>query len=194
MNLAPVVLQLRAADTRFGDNIGGAADITTVLNQPADVNFPEGAYVTQLGEAASSHENDNHINQLITETFAIVIILQNDTQQRDKTGLTAHDMLKDIRSEFFKAILGYQLDGAESLIFYIGARLVRLTRANFIYQFEFGVDTRITMEDAVTTDAVDSFDRIVTEYILAPDDELPVSRIPVEDDSIVDMNTIIDGS
>lgn len=196
MNLAPIVLQLRSVETRFNNNIGGAADLSVILNQPADIVFPEGVYVVQLGESASIHDNDNHINQVIAETFAVVIVLQNDSTQKDKTGLTAHDSLSAIRSQIFKGILGYEIDGAESLIYYVGGRLVRMTRANFFYQFEFGVDTRITMEDAITNEATDMLNTIFTQYIQAGSEfnnELPVpgGRIPVPTED-TDMEQEID--
>jgi hypothetical protein len=192
MKLSPIVLKLRAANiTKFENRIAGAAEFAIAQENTL---LKEMAFVVQLAENASSHETENHINQTISEGFAVIVALKNDTTQKDKTGLTSYDSLFDIRAEIWKAILGWQVPGAESLIYYLGGRLLIVAADYLWYQFEFGVDTHITMEDAVNQEDADSFDSIFAQYLLAPDADnlpLPGGRIPTDIDG-VDMEQIID--
>lgn len=188
MRLGPIVLKLRAGDTRFANRIAGAGELALALQGTLQ---QEMAFVIQLSESATPNTGDGYINQSITERFGVVVAMDNATSQADKTGLTAFDKLFEVRSEIFSAILGWQMDDAESLVSYVGGSVISVTRAHLWYQFEFVVNTRIDDDDGVDvgTDTLDSFDSIFAQYVLAPSAKLPVGNLTISDP---DMESLID--
>jgi hypothetical protein len=193
MRIGPIALKLRAAETRFGDYVFGAAELATALEYTLKA---EAAFVVQLAETASPNVNDNSINQKITERFAVIVALDNGTSEKGKTGLIAYDKLYEVRAQILKAILGWQMSGTESLIEYGGGRIAGLNRAYLWYQFEFSVDTRIDDDDGIDVgaDALPTFDDIYAQWILAPSQKLydalaGPDGLPKAD---VDMTSIID--
>lgn len=165
MRIGPIVLKLRLAETRFGNRIGGAADLVRVLENTFE---KEVAFVVQLSETAPPNLYDNGLNQEITERFGVVVALDNGSSDRDKTGLTAYDTLHEVRSEIFRAILNWQMDGFESTVYYSGGRVVDINRANLWYMFEFEATTRITDSDGVDNGASElpDFDSVAAQYEL----------------------------
>lgn len=189
MLISPVVIKLRLAETRFGNNIAGSAELALALRHTLT---EEVAFVIQLGETCPPNEYDNHINQVITERFAIIAALKNDTTQRDKIGITAYDSLYEFREELFNSILGWQMDQAESLVYYRGGRVIEINRAWLWYQFEFEFTKRLGEGIPDNSDELDSFDRIYAQYILMPDGDYDkIGNLPT---TVVDpdMTQIID--
>ena len=176
MQIAPVVLRLRLASTRFENRIAGAAELALALSGTLQ---EEVAFVIQLGETCPPNEYDNHINQVVTERFAIIAAIKNDTAQSDKTGLTAYDSLYSFRQELFDAILGWQMDQAESLVYYRGGRVVEINRAWLWYQFEFEFTMRLGNDVVDNTGDLNYFDTIFAQYVLSPSADLPVENLPV---------------
>jgi len=191
MKIGPIVLKLRLATTRFENRIGGAAELSFVLKGSLQAEM---AFVVQLSETVAANAYDSGINQLITERFGVIVMLQNDTTQKDKTGLTAYDSLFDIRAELFTAILGWQIPGTEDLVSYGGGRVLGINRAQFWYQFEFETTTRISDEDGVDVGVSDleDFDTLYAQWVLAPSANLPISEdLPVSTFD-PDMTSIVD--
>ena len=190
MKIGPIALKLRIAETCFGNNIAGAAEFGYAWGNLAKEQV---AFVVPMADSVKANNQDNGINQLVTEKFAIVIVLRNDLSDRDKTGLTAYDSIPDIRTEIFKAILGWQPPGAEDIISYAGGKLLNINRANLWYQFEFITTTRLDDDDGVDVGASDlgDFDTIYAQWELAPSENLPVGGVPVSAFE-VDMTSIID--
>lgn len=195
MRVGPVVLKLRLAETRFGDKIGGAAELDLVLRETFNTDM---AFVVQLSEEAGVNQDVNSINQILTERFAVIVALKNDTTQSDKTGLTAFDTLHEVRTDIFKALLGWQIEEAESIIRYAAGALLDINDAWLWYQFEFEFDIRLYPEDGVDplaeegADNIGWFNTIYTEYILSPDANLPWGgELPVDQD-IPDAEQIVD--
>ncbi len=188
MQIAPVVLKLRLADTRFSNKIAGAAELAMALDGTLR---EEVAFVIQLGETCSPNEYDNHINQVVTERFAIIAAIKNDASQKDKTGLTAYDSLYSFRQELFNAILGWKMDQAESLIYYRGGRVIEINRAWLWYQFEFEFTMRLGESIADNTEDLDWFNTIFAQYVLSPSANLPVGNLPVNAFA-PDMEQLID--
>lgn len=191
MKLGSIVLKLRLASTRFKNRIAGAAELAFALKGTLQ---EEMAFVVQLSETATPNTLDSGISQKITERFGIIVMLKNDVSQKDKTGLTAYDSLFEIRTELFKALLGWQMDGAESLVSYSSGKVLGINRAQFWYQFEFEVATRINGdEDGVDAgrDTLDDFDTIYAQWVMTPSADLPVGNLPV---TIFDpdMTSIVD--
>jgi hypothetical protein len=171
VKLQPIVLKLRLAETRFANRVAGAAEFEAA--QRATLK-EEAAFVLQLAETASPNRYDSGVDQVITEVVAVVAALRNDLGSRDKTGLTAYDALYAVRTEMFRALLGWQPPGAESLMYYRGGRLLDLTPAWLWYQFEFEVRTRITDADGVRPTSVDDFLRLFAQWELTPSENIPM--------------------
>jgi hypothetical protein len=196
MKLGPIVLKLRAANTRFNNFIGGAAELETALSNTLR---KEMAFVIPLNDATSGgNTQGNTVFQYITERFAIIAAISNDSSAKDKTGLTAYDNVNDIRAEFLSAIYGWKPTGAYDPIIYMGGKLLGLDRAYLWYQFEFEYKEEIsngycfetnTNTDGVAPDgnpldrqAFPDFDTLYVNYKLAPSADLPYEgSLPLDD-------------
>lgn len=177
MKLSPVVLKLRLADTRFGNRIAGTAQIEEAFRNTTQ---PDMAFVTQLNEEADRNKYDSTISQIITERFGIVVALANDSSDKDKTGLTAYDSLYTVRSQLFSTLLGWQMDGAASLVCYRGGRLLGFNKAYLWYMFIFEVDFSISDSDGTSEEATDYFNTIYAELELIPSENIPYDgNLPV---------------
>ena len=197
MQIGPIALKLRLQETMFGNNIFGSAELAQALEYTLKQDC---AFVVQLGEAVSGNAYDGSINQKITEKFGIIVALDNGTSERGKTGLIAYDKLYEARAQIFKAILGWQMTGAESIIEYAGGKIAGINRAYLWYQFEFSVMTRIDDDDGVDTAADVSelgyFDTLYAQWVLAPSlnseavknaSALPVTTITPDMTSVIDF-------
>lgn len=192
MRLGPIVLVLRAGETRFNEYIGGTADMALALSNTL---MKESAFVLPLGEAAGNNDlGTRAVNQLITERFGVVVALNNDNSDRDKTGIGAYDQLDETRTDLLKILVGLDL-GRETVIVYKGAGLVDI-RADYLwYQYEFEFQSRLQTDEGgfgfiETTEIQDrkyrgelhGLEKIYTNYILAPSTRLPhTGDLPLDD-------------
>ncbi len=208
MRISPIVMRIREARTRFGNYVAGSAELDLAIKNTLK---KDAAFVIPINEDASSHNYDSGINQTIAERFGVIVALANDSSDKDKTGITAYDLLHEIRSELFRSLLGWQIIGAESLIYYAGGKFLMIQNDYLWWQFDFEFKSRLLefdgycdVNDADRVDEgdlipkkqisqLDSFDKINTEYILWPSANLPwQGSIPVGDTGITDMETWID--
>jgi len=187
MKLAPIVLKLRTDETRFGNNIGGAAEMAIAMRNTLK---DEIAFVVPIDEAVTKNSLDNGLSQVITEKFGVIVALNNAESSKDKTGLTAYDSLHDIREEIFDSLLGWQMDDYESVVSYAGGRLININPAQLWYMFQFTANYRITERVNVGDANLAYFEEIYAQYILAPSSKLPVSGVPYT--GTVDMEQMID--
>lgn len=195
MQLSPVVIKLRAANTRFSNRIVGAAELDLALKYTLK---KETAFVIQLSEQASPNTLDNGVSQSLVERFAVVVALANDSSQSEKTGLVAYDSLDACRAEIWHAILGWDIEGFETPISYAGGRLIAMNSAYLWYQFEFLITREVNQltghEDGIqiNRDDLPNFDTVYAQYVFAQNNNLPVEegQIPVTFDP--DMTQIID--
>ncbi len=134
MNLSAVILQLRGANTSFKLKVGGAPELALVSEYPLQ---QEWAFVVPVAESPTPNQDDNDINQRLVERFAVIVALANDGTKTDITGYTAASRLDGVRTELFRALLGWQMPGAESLVSYAGGRFIDADRAWLWWQFEF---------------------------------------------------------
>lgn len=209
MRIFFIVSKLRSAGTHFGNYIGGAADLELVRHaEKIDSDF---AFVIPLQDRVSENRHDSTIEQTITERFAVVVILQNDSSQSEKMGIIAYDKLHYIRSEIFRALIGWELYGAISPISYDGGQLLPLNPAYMWYQFSFKYDIRLSEYDGycdvegaelfstegsqrIIQDADGQFrdwlqvsqlpelQKIYTNYVQYPEGDLPYyGDLPLED-------------
>ncbi len=165
MKLSAVALKLRLADTSFEDRIGGSAALALAVESTLAVEM---VFVIPLLESTNDNEYDNTINQVVTERFGLVVALKMDDDLTDKTGIQAFDRLHDIRSEFFKALLGWQMPEAESICAYAGASFLDFHRGWLWYQYSFEVKTRLGSEVELDMTDVSPFDRIYAQWVLGP--------------------------
>lgn len=197
MKLGVVALKLRVANTRFGNLIAGAAELDLAMSNTL---VREAAFVIPLAEEASRNEYDNHINQVITERFGVVVAVKSDSTDKDKTGILAYDQLHSARSDIFKGILGAEFNWAESPVYYRGGRLLGFDRAYLWYQFEFEVEVRISSTpNQISADLIErevqgiseNTDVLVSGGIasVAPDEGLESDGI-IRANSLHDFNTL----
>jgi len=203
MKLGPIVLRLRLANTRFGNFIGGSAEMALAMQQTLTRDM---AFVIPLADNAAENMYDAGINQKIYERFGVIVALKNDTDNLDQLGLTAYDQLDDVRNELFGAILGLDMGGTtESSIYYRGGRILDITRAYMWFQFEFEFRSRLISDPNIQpalaglaprvvddTDEPRDWLSIYSQYILAPSVKLPITDgIPVSNpdaEQYIDMS------
>lgn len=142
MRIGAIVLKLRWHQTSFGNYVGGANELNMALNTANNVKH-DSLFVVPMKEDVTENQNDGYLNQMITENFSIIVCLINDYNQVDKLGMTAYEKLHDKRNEIFKAILGWELPYAESIISYGGGELLEVTPAYLWYKYNFRYNSRI---------------------------------------------------
>ena len=207
MRLSAIVLKLRLATTRFENNIGGSAELARAMKGTLSKDM---AFVIPLGEDAVQNASDGAVEQVMIERFGVIVVLANDSTQKDKLGIRAYDEIHNVRNEIFVPLLNLDL-GFESSISYRGGSLINLDAAYIWYQFEFDYNSRIStdpdtgqgciaeraLDDRQQVSQLDDFNKIYMQYVLSPSLELeeilndPKLDLPVEV-SLVDMTQIID--
>ncbi len=168
MKLGVIALKIRAANTRFGDRVGGAAEL--LLARTEGTFQGDVAFVVPMAEEAVANDGAGHINQRIVERFGILVALKNDESQRDKLGYLAYDQIHDTRAELFRALLNWQMPvaGVESIVSYAGGQIEEITPAYLWYRFDFQVTSRIDDDDGVPEGPTDGlFERLYAEYVNA---------------------------
>ncbi len=193
MKLGKIALKIRTANTRFGNQVCGTVELDLALKNTL---ITEAAFVVPLGETVPINAYDNSINQEITERFGVICAVKMDGKQSDKTGITAYDALYDVRDELFGALLGWQLQEAESIVYYKGASIIGVDAAWLWYQYEFeyvsrvlsqGTDRRsaIVVTNQTNEDEDDPlylFNKLYANFIVAPSDDLPYTgELPLDD-------------
>lgn len=184
MKLSYIVTRIRQANTRFGNFVGGSAELDTAIK---NILKADCAFVVPITEDAAPNRLDGGISQLITEKFAVIVALANDSSQADKTGLTAYDLLHTVRSELFRSLVGWQIQGAETLIEYAGGRFISVRNSYLWWEFDFLYKVRLqdwehyycdteTLEDFVERkqpSQMDDFNKLYSKYIFWPSENLP---------------------
>jgi hypothetical protein len=207
MKLGPIVLRIRAADTRFGQLIGGAGELDIAMRHPLKKDM---AFVIQLSDTAEENGLSNGIQQQLTERFGVIVLLSMDDSSTKDLGMAAYDQVHDVRNELFRALLGWLMDDLETPITYVGGRLLGADDARLWYQFEFeaasmlvsdpalqqdefggaGIQAK-TWDDPMEVSKLPSFNRLYAQYILSPSKDLPhLGELPFV--GTVDMEQLID--
>lgn len=187
MKLSPIVLKIRAQNTRFSNRVAGIAEMELAFRNTLKDNV---AFVIQLSEKADENKTESAITQMLKETIGVIIALKNDTTQKDKTGLIANDEIFDARNEIFNALLGWQVPGTESLLSYGGGRLLDIKRSYLWYQLEFVAETRLQSQIDTGENELPWFDTLHADYLLAQSSQLPYTgTLPLSDP---DLEQLID--
>lgn len=143
MKLSLVVNALKDHAPSFNGRVAGAAefqglDANTKMTLPA-------AYVIPTGDNAAEQQSQTDYYQVISEGFAVIAVLDNRQDPRGQTA--SFDAVDRIRSEIFRAILGWEPDETNHLITYDGGQVIEMTRAALFYQFDFKSDRELISED-----------------------------------------------
>jgi len=136
MTLGHIVLKLRQADTYFKNNIVGAVN-EEIAKKSILNNYSIAFIIPNKIQTVSENILDSGINQLIDGGFSILIALRNDTTQSDKLGVTSYSLIDNIRTQFFKALLGWLQDNDEYIISYDSGKLMNINSAYLLYSFKF---------------------------------------------------------
>lgn len=198
-------MRLRAVFDNF--SVAGAAELDIAVRGTLKKNM---MFVVPIAEDSGESQYDSGINQLFTERFAIVVAIANDISDKERTGVRAYDQLHEIRSDIFRAILGWQIIGSERLIDFRGGNLWGINNAYLWYQYDFEIHPRICQGDGYydVCDAdnalegelremkqesqIDSLNTIYANYIMWPDANLPWTDDDMPNSSLVDMEQFVD--
>lgn len=208
MNLGEIVIRIRAHQSAyygavavFGNRVGGAVEFA--LAQENSVK-EEMAFVIPLAEAdQGDNQYDNGTNQMVNERFGVVVALKNDTSVVDKLGIGAYDRLAGVRTQLWRALLGWLPTGMEMPIYYKGGRLLDINPAWLWYQFEFQSEFHLTAGEAGVDDEqiaaiTDDFLHAYAQWLVGDHQHgilpmqgtpplLPQSLIPPDMESLIDF-------
>lgn len=162
MQLGLIALRIRQAGiSAFGTRVYGSAELAKALEFTLE---KEAAFVIPLGESVTANDEDGGLNQVITERFGVVFALKNDTQVQEKLGLTAYDRLHDLRSELFSGLLGWNIEGNDSLIEFASGVFMDMDGAWFWYRYDFDMEVRLNLlDDGIDQAALETDIAIIRE-------------------------------
>lgn len=142
MKLSPVISALRTYCPRFEQRIGGTAEYGAAL-ECTHVELPS-AYVVPGGSTVGEQRSQTDYWQVLTDQFSVIVILNNT----DKRGqYTSCDLIDEVRSEIWRAILGWTPDTAYGAIEYADDEYLDMNQDELIWQFNFKAETEINAED-----------------------------------------------
>jgi hypothetical protein len=156
MKLSLISLKIRAANTTFGNNIGGSADLIRARDGTFDPLVPC-AWVVPANETAEPNNQDAGYVQKLRETFSVVVAINNSG---DYSGMAAYDTLHDLRAEIFGAILNWYIDDYEDPVEFVGGSLWAITRSLLFYKYDFAIGSYIQGEDGVEPGPYDELMKI----------------------------------
>lgn len=142
MQLEPIIAALRARCASFGTKVAGAAQFK-LLPESAALTVPC-AFVIPLDDNPGDSRSSNSVRQSLSDSFAVVVAISNAADERGQA--SAHTV-DSIRSELWKALLGWRPDQRYDGIVYEGGSIVALDRARLWYQFDFAADMEIEPSD-----------------------------------------------
>ena len=186
MKLSPIVLRLRAGETRFGDMVAGAIELDMAMRNTLSKEI---AFVVDLGDKTETNTSPSGVIQQVVERFAVVCAIKNDDELKKQLGILAYDALHDVKLELWKLLDGWDpaADGsyewAEGPVEYVGSRLLDVNRGYAWYQYEFSVPSIIqsyyTEDEAqingvvVDVSGLTNISKIWTQYMAGDDPRLP---------------------
>lgn len=148
MKLNLIIEQLRAYCPSFVGapgqlpRVAGAVEFSIV---PESTALPVPcAFVLPLDDNPGASKAMNAVRQELVEGFAIVVALDNKSDERGQASGTA---LHDIRAELWKALLGWQPEPDYNGVVYEGGNLERIDRSRLWYRFEFSAQMEIGPSD-----------------------------------------------
>lgn len=126
----------------FAGRVSVSAEFALIENA-AKMVLPA-AYVVMLDDSAADNTSDNGYQQIIADTFAVVVLLSNAVDELGKSSIT---QIIPLRSELCKGLLSWAPDTEHGEIEYSGGQLLAVDRGITYYQFEFTAPTELTEAD-----------------------------------------------
>lgn len=151
MRMSVVIERLRAGCPSFKGRVAGASEFKP-LPETAKMAVPS-AYVMPLDDDAGEQRSQTDYYQLVTDGFAVVVVIANTADER---GQHAVDHVHDLRREIWRALLGWQPTPDYNPVTYEGGALVEMDRARLYYQFEFSASFEIGEEDTRQWDELEA--------------------------------------
>ena len=142
MKLSHIVHTLRHFSPSFEGRIGAAAEFsaikdTTFLKLPA-------AYVVPLDDRTDDNKSQTDYWQNVTEGFGVIVVLK----PMDERGQhEAYDIVENIKTELWRALLGYEPSPSHYPMRYDGGGLLDLDRDRIFYQFNFSSVREVGFDD-----------------------------------------------
>lgn len=100
--------------------------------ESAKLDLPA-AYVIASVDATDDNETQNTVIQRVTDQFAVVVVLE----ATDERGQEANDLLHDIRTELWRALIGWKPAPEYMALEYGRGSLLHISRARAVYQMTF---------------------------------------------------------
>jgi hypothetical protein len=174
MKISAIIEQLRQylpplAGQPWGDRVAGAAELSAVQDK-ARLD-PPALYVV-LGED-TARVDQGHLHELITEKFFIIAVLSN----QDRRGQRPQDLVQDLRTGIFKAILNWQPDSFAGPVEYLGSQFINMDAARYFHRFDFQRRMEIDESDGFLPEH-ENFDKLFAEW--APEGATADSPNPEE--------------
>lgn len=145
MNIDAVIQQLKTFAPIFNGNVAGIAEYELAkdqfwLPQPA-------AYVMPIDDEVSPNKDMTGLQQIVTETVAIIVDLDNSADRRGQAA--SSDALLPVRTAVFAAVLNWRPDSENAARGFSYARggLLYSDRARMRWQFDFSIENTITDHD-----------------------------------------------
>ena len=155
MNIVGVIQQLRALAPLFNGNVAGAAAYARGVEDQVWLPMPA-AYVVPLHDSVGANESMSGLYQIVTQNFAVIVVIDNSSDPSDRRGQSAVQSLDAIQAGIRKAIVNWRPDvnylapGLTNEVKGIretGGGLIEFDRSRLRWQFEFALDVTLTDSD-----------------------------------------------
>ncbi|QQR69113.1 MAG: hypothetical protein IPI58_09900 [Alphaproteobacteria bacterium] len=139
LDLAMIIQALRLKATSFAGRVAGAAEFQAAMDTEA-LQLPAAWVVPMADEAEMLAQNVTAIR--LTERFAVMVGVSNAADER---GQTARVGLTALRTDVWRAILGWQPSADDGPIAYEGGDLLAMDRARMFYRLDFSMVSEAEM-------------------------------------------------
>lgn len=168
MKLSNIVQTLRQLSPSFEGRIGGAAEFS-VIKDAAFLRLPA-AYVVPLDDRAEDNKSQTDYWQDVTEGFGVIVVLK----PLDERGQhEAYDIVEDIKTELWRALLGLEVSPAHHPIQYDGGDLLDLDRGRIFYQFNFSAVREVGFDNTRQYFDLCAMDNPIPDPTWKPDPNRP---------------------
>nr|WP_216819476.1 hypothetical protein [Gilliamella sp. N-G2] len=168
MKLSHIVHTLRHFSPSFEGRVGGAAEFSAIKDT-AFLKLPA-AYVVPLDDRAEDNKSQTDYWQNVTEGFGVIVVLK----PLDERGQhEAYDIVENIKTELWRALLGYEPSPAHYPIQYDGGDLLDLDRGRIFYQFNFSSVREVGFDDTRQYFDLNAIDNPITDPDYQPDPNNP---------------------
>lgn len=133
LDLATIIQAIRQKAPSFAGRVAGAAEFQAAMDTEA-LQLPAAWVVPMADEAEILAQNVALIR--LTERFAVMVGVSNIADER---GQTARGGIAALRTEIWRAILGWQPTADDGPIQYEGGDLLAMDRARMFYRLDFSM-------------------------------------------------------